>query len=436
MSNPNITVIDCIMGAGKTSYAIQYINDNPQLSYIYCTPFLDEVQRIKDQCPNAYFKEPTYVSGRKIDDFNKLLLNGENIVLTHSTFANADENTMEYISNSEYILILDETINTLENFNNVCSDTRQTVSKKDIEMLLQQQLINVDEYGKVSWNGQSYTGSKFTDVEKYAQDGTLLFLDDSLFVWEFPSRIFELFKHVYVCTYMFDGSIMKPYFQYHDLSWGRKSVKHGNDDRYYLSDYTPDYDAVNRCRNLITVYANNKANDYRGTSLSKKWYKSGDLKKLKNNLKNYFKNQMSARSQDILWTCPKQYYPELKGAGYICVRRLTQEEQSLTDTKRKKIEKELSCYLSSNAKATNAYKDRSVLAYCVNMFLNPYIKKYFQKKNVIDGTQIEVNEELFALSCMLQWIFRSQIRDGKPITIYIPSTRMRNLLDKWLKLAI
>ena len=115
----NITVIDCIMGAGKTSYAIQFINDHPELSFVYCTPFLDEVTRIKEQCHSANFRDPTYSLGRKIDDFNRLLMNGENIVLTHSTFANADEDTMEYIGNNDYILIMDETLNTLENFNDV-----------------------------------------------------------------------------------------------------------------------------------------------------------------------------------------------------------------------------------------------------------------------------------------------------------------------------
>ena len=145
---------------------------------------------------------------------------------------------------------------------------------------------------------------------------------------------------------------------------------------------------------------------------------------------------MNARSNEILWTCPKQYYGKLKGKGYICIRRLTPEEKSLPETERTKIEKRLSCFLSSNAKATNDYKDRAVLAYCVNMFLNPYIKKYFQKKNLKDGTQIEVKEELFALSCMLQWIYRSQIRDDKETTVYIPSRRMRNLLERWLKLEL
>ena len=46
---------------------------------------------------------------------------------------------------------------------------------------------------------------------------------------------------------------------------------------------------------------------------------------------------------------------------------------------------------------------------------------------------IEVDEDLYALSIMIQWIWRSAIRDGKDIYIYIPSRRMRNLLIKWIQ---
>ena len=37
---------------------------------------------------------------------------------------------------------------------------------------------------------------------------------------------------------------------------------------------------------------------------------------------------------------------------------------------------------------------------------------------------------------MIQWIFRSQIRQYKPINIYIPSERMRELLIDWLNCRI
>ncbi|MEA1973836.1 MAG: hypothetical protein U9N34_11170, partial [Candidatus Cloacimonadota bacterium] len=46
---------------------------------------------------------------------------------------------------------------------------------------------------------------------------------------------------------------------------------------------------------------------------------------------------------------------------------------------------------------------------------------------------IKVDQDDYALSEMLQWIFRSGVRNGEVITIYIPSRRMRNLLEEWLE---
>ena len=45
---------------------------------------------------------------------------------------------------------------------------------------------------------------------------------------------------------------------------------------------------------------------------------------------------------------------------------------------------------------------------------------------------IEFNEDEYALSELIQWIFRSAIRDGKSINIYLPSKRMRTFLINWL----
>ena len=43
-----------------------------------------------------------------------------------------------------------------------------------------------------------------------------------------------------------------------------------------------------------------------------------------------------------------------------------------------------------------------------------------------------MHDDEYALSEMIQWIWRSAIRDGKEIWVYIPSRRMRELLKKWL----
>ena len=44
----------------------------------------------------------------------------------------------------------------------------------------------------------------------------------------------------------------------------------------------------------------------------------------------------------------------------------------------------------------------------------------------------EIDENKYALSEMIQWIWRSAIRNGEDIYIYIPSRRMRDLLLEWL----
>ena len=79
-----------------------------------------------------------------------------------------------------------------------------------------------------------------------------------------------------------------------------------------------------------------------------------------------------------------------------------------------------------NARGTNEFKDKKSLAYLINFFMHPDIKQF------VKHYPIEFDDDLCALSTLLQWIWRSQIRVGKPINIYIPSERMRELLLQWI----
>lgn len=124
---------------------------------------------------------------------------------------------------------------------------------------------------------------------------------------------------------------------------------------------------------------------------------------LKKNVYNYFNNIRGTKSGLNLWTTFSDYEKCLCGKGY-----------------RKG-------YLSHNARATNDFRDRVSVAYLVNKFINVLVKKFFEQNG------ITVDEDGFALSEMLQFIWRSAIRDGKEIWIYIPSVRMRNLLEQWIE---
>lgn len=51
-----IKIIDSIMGSGKTSAAINYMNKDYQKKFIYITPYLDEVDRLVKFLQNNFQK--------------------------------------------------------------------------------------------------------------------------------------------------------------------------------------------------------------------------------------------------------------------------------------------------------------------------------------------------------------------------------------------
>ena len=77
-----IVVIDAPCGSGKTSWAIQYIKEHTEDSFVYCTPFLDEIERIRRACGKSRFREPNNYESTKIENFNELLAVGTDIAVT------------------------------------------------------------------------------------------------------------------------------------------------------------------------------------------------------------------------------------------------------------------------------------------------------------------------------------------------------------------
>ena len=174
---------------------------------------------------------------RKIDSFNSLLMEGKNIVLTHCTFSYANEITIEYLSKGDYTLIIDEALDILVDFNKACDDN---LKKVDIKMLLQEGIITFDGYGKVERLTDSYPGAKYSNVEYLARNGSLVYLDKTMLVWQFTPQIFQAFKEVYVMTYIFDGSFLKPYFEYHGIPYEKVGIQKKEDGSYIQCEWADD----------------------------------------------------------------------------------------------------------------------------------------------------------------------------------------------------
>ncbi len=423
------------------------MNRNKEKAYIYCTPLLDEIQRIRQACGYHRFNEPQPYNGTKIDDFNDLLTDGGCVAVTHVTFLNATPETLERIYEGEYALILDEALDVVMEFNKIQTvedSPRQTITEQDMKMLLEHNIIKIRPDYRVEWCGGEYGSDfKFAEVERLAKLGVLYCVRKKLLVTVFPPEMFRLFDRVYVLTYMFSGSTLKYYFQLFGLDYEIASVSE-NGGEYVLTEYTEEADRLFRqhFRELVTVCDSSNLNNRPRRTLSKAWYQKAtdtDLKQLRNDIGNYFNRHITdarASNGDIMWTCPVDYEPKLRGTGYTRTRNLSKEERSLPEQQRKELDKQLTCFVPCNSRATNIYRSRWALAYCCNMYMNPMIRGFFTDYNGEREqrglAQIIPDERQYALSCLIQWMCRSRIRDGLPISIYIPNKRMRDLLLDWM----
>ncbi|MEX0084147.1 hypothetical protein AB2T90_17110 [Clostridium butyricum] len=398
-----IKIVDSICGSGKTSAIINMINDDKSDNkYIYITPFLTEVERIKKNC-NKKFHEPKFNQyGNKFDNLNKLISEGKNIVSTHALFHKANMQTVELLKSNDYILILDEVFNVIEQCN---------ISKNDIQMLIN------DGYAKIEndyfiWNEQKEYHGTFENLKYLSINKSIIVYKDIILIWMFPVEIFKSFKDAYILTYLFEAQEQCYYYQMNNIEYEYYYATFEN-NKYIIKNKDENYSNVEReikdklIQNIsicddekLNAVGDNKFN------LSHSWFKKDEnidnIKQLKNNLVNYFNNKTKAKSNTVLWTTFKDNKNNLKGKGYT------------------------KGFISCNLRATNDYVDRYNLAYCVNIFNQPFIDNFFSSKG------IDINQDKYALSELIQWLWRSRIRKYEPINLYIPSVRMRGLLQNWL----
>lgn len=390
-----------IMGAGKTSAAINYINKSKdEEKFLFITPYLTEVERIKCSCPKKNFKEPKKY-GTKLNGIKYLISRGENIVSTHSLFQSFDKELIDMCRVKNYTLIMDEVTDVISKYE---------ISKEDFQ-IMRENLVDIDENtGLISWRNtdSNYVG-KFSNEKRLCELGCLAYYSGDVMMWLFPVEVFNSFRNIYILTYMFSSQIQCYYYDYYNLPYEYIYVDGDNIYNYHFTD-SSENKQKSKCdfSKLIHIIDDIKLNQIgdREFDLSKSWYVRNKnniaIKQLKNNILNFFVNKQNTKTEYNIWTTFKDFKQLLSGKGYG------------------------KGFVPLNARASNLYRNRISVAYPVNRYINTGVKNFFQLHNVL------TDEDGYALSEMLQFIWRSAIRDGKEIWIYIPSIRMRELLIKWI----
>lgn len=406
-----IKVVDSMMGQGKTSALIQYLSKDDQMTdhWVIVVPVLSEIGRWMDALKLEYLPTPVSPQYReeqnKAKDLKKLLTNHARlIIVTHSLFDMIDDETIDLIRDGKYSLIIDEV---------PVPVTKVKLEDGDLREMLRAETLLIDpDTGKVAWNPK-YVREKtsHSELRDLCLTGRVYYdkAANSLFKVS-PYEVYLAAKNVFILTYMFEAQIIYYFFLQNGIKYDKWSVVWADDlDEYMLIDYHKELDRVYDLKSMIHICDNKRMNliGQKKESLSLNWFAKHpkEIATLKKNVFNFGRNICKVKGDSILWTTFSNYQKSLEVSGY------------------KKG------FLAVNAKATNDYSDRTVVAYLANRFMPPQILNYFN----LSEFNVRFDNDAFALSEMLQFIWRSAIRNGKPINLYIPSSRMRGLLEKWIE---
>lgn len=412
-----IKVVDAMCGAGKTSWAIQYMKNPFGGRFVYVTPYLSEIKRVKESTQGD-FKEPNNNNekGSKLEGIRQLISRGENVVCTHELFKLCDDDILELIKETKYTLILDEVLNVINPVN---------ITQSDISMLIGYKIIEIDENtGLIKWTDEHYKG-RFEELKSLSTNDNLFIFNNTFIFWTLHHRAFEVFENVYILTYLFDGQIQRYYYDLHGFEYIKKSVVN-IDGKYQLIDYNPKLDNREEIAKRLNIYEDkgksklnsNYCKKPTDNMFSSTWLKRCDKTTLDRISKNVraFLTSVKGNTKTSYWTTIKDIAPKIKN-----------DKATYYQTNKKDN------FVSINIRATNEYKDCNSCTYIFNRFMNPVEKAFFEFHGV------KVDEDVLAVSDLIQFIFRGTIRNNNEnsiLNVYIPSIRMRNLLYKFLDYKI
>ena len=402
-----IEVLDAIMGSGKSTGIIKWMIDNPQNKYLCVSPLLTEVvERIPMECERLDFESPSTENHRtKGEHLTELLKEGCNISFTHSLFVSLTKEHLSLIKREAYTLIIDEEIDFVEAYQG------KDYKKEDIITLEKSKhiKINENELGRVdwTWNREDFEeGSKYSKLRRMCQLGMVHCAkrDRGMIVLHLPISLVSAAHRTIVLTYLFEGSVMSRFMEMKGVD-----VVPFTEVKLIKTDAQVKEEA---CR-LIKIEDTPsivKLRDSGKFGLSSTFYRNAnkeELKQVSNAIKSACRKFDKSR---VIYTLPKDMVLPTNGVAKVKVSGYKADE----------------CFLYSGIKATNDYSDRDVVVHAFNKYplvpLTAYLHDY----------GFPLDPDLFALSEMVQFVWRSAIRNGGEIRLYILSKRMEKLFTSWL----
>lgn len=435
-----IKVVDYMMGTGKSTYILDMLATSPSTRFIYIAPLLTEIEeRAKDSLSSVEIRVPSDDEGSKTDSMLELLRDGHNIACTHSLFTNMTQDHFDSISYWKYTLVIDEVVDFISPYGKYGED--------DVNDLFDKGELESDENNKgmVSMNWKVRERNHFSKLMNMCK-AEMIYSSKSpanMLNIQIPPKMIEAAKEVYVLTYMYEASTMKKFMEMHNFIHTKEIIQ-----ELSLKQVVKKQQAK-ELLNIVSIKAVDEMfKRQKDTWFSQTWYIDATNKtKIKTALKkldNYLVNNSEKRKEYFF--CTPKHTTDLidsikprkdKETGevispvkykYLKTRLKEDKGDRLLVPAPTKSEQDgkYQLWLPITCRATNSYAKRSLCIYLINIYPNWNVQKY------LNDYHSPVENDAYALSEMLQFIWRGCIREGKPMDVYIASTRMKRLLENWL----
>ncbi len=408
------TIVDRPCGFGKSTQIINSFRKDRR--YLVVLPTLDEINnRYIPETDRLYgegfFKTPSTVEkSTKFDHLEELLVEGHNIITTHKLYMDIVSLARDGLL-KDYEVIIDEVLD--------CVKQHPGVKKKTWDKIYNGQYAEIDGTGKViikpelTEDVEDMDDALSINFYKSARAGCLYLVQNKFWLWTLPRELFTLSKSVTVYTYQAEGTLMLPYLR-----------KIGVE---VFHDFDPSHEAEMKakCRDLITVKSIQSLSkialsDNRQDSYSAK---SEAAKRVATALSTIRRRHLPKGFDlsKLLITCKKKnWYHKAKGP------RETDKPRAGSFAARSSLFKG-SNWIPNTTRGTNDYRHCTHLIYLYNQHPATSVVNWL---DLDEGYQSIASR--YALSELIQWVFRSQVRDGKPITLYLPCERMRKIFQDWM----
>ena len=354
--------------------------------------------------------------GTKTSSLESQLLLGNNIATTHEMY----ERLVPFVNAGlldDYDIIIDEVPNVVKS---VASKSRTSIQ----EFYVDAGYMDVDvRTGLVrpthKWrqNQEQVSDTLSPKILKYAESGCLYLQDGEMFIWALPERILSAGNSVTVMTYKAEGSMLLSYLRKLDLPF---EVCNDNlleeEFRAKASELIVIEDIPALSKMKLTFSGQQK-----GMSSSPYYSKvSRSLKNLKE------RKLVGVDINKILLTCNKD--------AWLKANNDNQPKPESKENKKTKFKPGVFAknsrikdveWISNTTRGTNDYIHCSHLIYLYDQNINPVVARWL-------GDSSRAFNDAYALTELIQLVWRSRVRRGEPITIYLPSLRMRRIFEEWL----